>query len=222
MPPTRPKLCVTRAPVSSSRMSPDLSPADVVEERREGAELHGHGAVAGEVIADARELTQDHPVVLAALGHRDAQHLLDREREAHVVEHGRHVVEAVDVREALRPRASLAHLLEAAVQVADLHVGREDVSPDSSSTMRTVPCMAGCDGPMLSVIGSLGSSSSFSSSSTSRGSIGESQASGSSVGVARPACVWLPNAHALVGPNGAILSSVPSRKATSGWIFCAG
>ena len=30
------------------------------------------------------------------------------------------------------------------------------VSPESSSTMRTVPCIAGCDGPMLRSIGSLG------------------------------------------------------------------
>src|SRR5512143_809856 len=44
-------------------------------------------------------------------------------------------------------------------------------SPDSSSTMRTVPCIAGCDGPMLRCIGSDGSSSSPSSKSRSMGSI---------------------------------------------------
>jgi hypothetical protein len=104
----------------------DLAGPGGVEEGRERAELHRHGAVAHEVIAHARELAQDHPVVLAALRDRHAEHLLHREREAHVVEHRRDVVEAVDVREALRPRAALAHLLEAAVQVPDLHVGLRD------------------------------------------------------------------------------------------------
>src|SRR5690349_4175395 len=46
------------------------------------------------------------------------------------------------------------------------------LSPESSSTMRMVPCIAGCDGPMLSIMGSLGSSSSPSSMSRSNGSIG--------------------------------------------------
>jgi len=31
-------------------------------------------------------------------------------------------------------------------------------SPSTSSTMRTVPCMAGCEGPMFSGMGSVGRS----------------------------------------------------------------
>ena len=65
-------------------------------------------------------------VVLAALGHLDAEQLLDGQREAHVVEHRRDVVAAIDVGEDLRPGAAFAHLLEAAVQVPDLHVAALD------------------------------------------------------------------------------------------------
>ncbi len=78
------------------------------------------------MIADARKLAEGHAVPLAALGHGEAAQLLDGERVADVVQHRRDVVEPVDVREHLGPRAALAHLLEAAVQVADLHVGLHD------------------------------------------------------------------------------------------------
>src|SRR5690606_17839583 len=71
-------------------------------------------------------------------------------------------------------------------------------SPDSSITMRTVPCIAGWEGPTLSIIGSLGSSSSLSSSSRSRGSITRA-----SVSLVLAGPVRLPaEAHALVGAEG--------------------
>src|SRR4051812_19907910 len=60
--------------------------------------------------------------------------------------------------------------------------------------MRTVPCMAGCDGPMLSIIGSLGSSSWPSSMWASKGSI---RASVFAAVVVRLS----PEAHALVDPE---------------------
>ena len=91
----------------------------------------------------------------------DAEQLLDGHRVADVVDHRRDVVEAVGVREHLRVGRVLRFLLEAAVQVAELHVAVLTVSPSTVRTMRTVPCIAGCDGPMLSVIGSVGSSCSF-------------------------------------------------------------
>jgi len=139
-----------------------LARLDEPEERRERAELHRHRAGAREVVGHAGELAQDHAVPLAALGDGDLAHLLDGQRVADVVEHRRDVVQAIDVREDLGPGPALAHLLEAAVQI-----GRSArplftiVSPESSRTMRTVPCIAGCDGPMLRCIGSEGSSSSF-------------------------------------------------------------
>ena len=52
--------------------------------------------------------------------------------------------------QALRPGDVLAALLEAAVEEADLRMSTLTmVSPSSSTFMRTVPCMAGCEGPML-------------------------------------------------------------------------
>ena len=72
------------------------------------------------------ELPERHAIPLAPLGHSDAEHLLARERKAHVVQHRRDVVAAIDVGVHLRPRAALAHLLEAAVQVADLDVAIDD------------------------------------------------------------------------------------------------
>src|SRR5690349_14963202 len=48
------------------------------QERRERAQLHRAGAVAGEVVADACQLAQNHAVVLTALRHLDAEELFDR------------------------------------------------------------------------------------------------------------------------------------------------
>ena len=89
-------------------------------------------------IGDARELAQDDAVVLAAIGHRDAEHLLHREREAYVVEHRRDVVAAIDVggRLASTSRARTSSL-EAAVEVADLNKPAfMIVSPDGSEDER--------------------------------------------------------------------------------------
>ena len=109
-----------------------LARLDHPQKRGESPELHGHRAVTGQMIRHARKLAQNHPVPLTTLGHRDAQHLLARQREAHVVEHRRDVVAAIDVRENLRPGPALAHLLEATVQVTDLHV---DVFDDLSAEL---------------------------------------------------------------------------------------
>src|SRR3989475_11291570 len=68
----------------------------------------------------------DHADVLAALGDGHARQLLDREREADVVQDGRGVVQAVGVGEAVVPRPLLAQLLEAAVEVADLDLDVDD------------------------------------------------------------------------------------------------
>ena len=78
------------------------------------------------MIGDARDLAHDDADVLCAFRRLDAEQLLDREREADVVDAGRGVVEPVGVREALRPRALLEHLLEAAMKIADLDVAIGD------------------------------------------------------------------------------------------------
>src|SRR5580658_5931240 len=85
-----------------------LAGLDEPEKRRERPELHGHRPVAGQMVAQPRELAQNHPIPLAALGDGQAAKLLDRERIADVVEHRRDVVEAIDVGEDLRPGPALA------------------------------------------------------------------------------------------------------------------
>ena len=55
----------------------ELAGLDHVEEDRERAELHRGGADAREVIADPRDLAMIDADVLAALGHLDAEELLD-------------------------------------------------------------------------------------------------------------------------------------------------
>ena len=104
----------------------ELAGLDHVEEDGEGAELHGGGADAGEVVADARDLGHDHADVLAPLGDVDAEELLDGGRVAEVVDQRRHVVEPVGERDRVVPAALLAVLLERAVQIADLDVGVDD------------------------------------------------------------------------------------------------
>jgi hypothetical protein len=75
------------------------------------------------VIAHARDLAADHAQVLAPLRHLDAEELLAGEGVADVVDDRRHVVQPVGVRERLVVEAALALLLEAAVEIADLHLG---------------------------------------------------------------------------------------------------
>ena len=192
----------------------DLPRAGEVEERGEGAELHRHGAGADQVVADARQLAEDDAVVGAALGHGDAEHLLHREREADVVEHRRDVVEAVGVGEDLRPVAALAHLLEAAVQVADLHVGLADglareLEDDAHRAVHGRVRRAHVEHHRLGR---------------------ELELAFSDVEIQRfhqfsPRAVVVglaPEAHALVRAEGGSLPSVPSRNATSGWILSAG
>ena len=127
MPPMRPNECVRRAPVSSSRMSQTISRA--LTNQRNGVNAPSSIAMAP-VHVRWSLMRASSPSAMRYHWQRSGtampQQLLDRQRVADVVEHRRHVVEPVDVREDLRPRPALAHLLEAAVQVADLHVGLHD------------------------------------------------------------------------------------------------
>src|SRR5512145_2051043 len=78
------------------------------------------------MISDTREFAQNHAIILATLGDGDPQKLFAGQRVAHVVQHRRHVVAAIHVREHLSPRAALAHFLESAMQVTDLNITAED------------------------------------------------------------------------------------------------
>jgi len=99
-----------------------LARLDHVEEDREGSELHRARAEAGEMIRDARDLRDDHPHVLAALGDRDPEQFLHRHAVADVVDERGHVVEPIRVRHDAVVVDFFRHLLEGAVQVADLDI----------------------------------------------------------------------------------------------------
>ena len=102
---------------------------DHVEKDRKRSQLHGTGAHAGEVVRDPGDLRHDHPDVVAALRDRQAEELLDGHAVAHVVDERRDVVEPVGIRNDAVVVDRLRHLLEAAVEVANLHVGVDDLLP---------------------------------------------------------------------------------------------
>ena len=81
--------------------------------------------------------------------------LFNRERKTHVVQQRRYIVQTG--RYAGRPAyGSPPRLLfKAAVQIADWTSESLTVSPSMVRIGRTVPWVAGCDGPMLIVIGSV-------------------------------------------------------------------
>ncbi len=75
---------------------------------------------------NSERIVRDQP---AAVRDLDAQHLLDRPHVADAVDHGRHVVQPVAVRNDLVPVVGLRHLLEAAMEVADHRLGADDPLP---------------------------------------------------------------------------------------------
>ena len=78
------------------------------------------------MVGDARNLAHDDAQILRALRNLDAEQLLDRQREADIVDAGRGVIEPVGVGEALGPGALLAHFFERAMEIADLDVAIGD------------------------------------------------------------------------------------------------
>ena len=103
-----------------------LALAERVDERREGADVHGHRADRDEVAGDAAQLAGDGAEALGPRRHLELEQLLDRHRVALVGEHRRHVVDAVGVGHEARVADQLADLLDRAVQVADVGDGLAD------------------------------------------------------------------------------------------------
>ena len=100
----------------------ELAGLDHVEEDGEGAQLHGGGAHAGQVVADPRDLAHDHADVLAPLRDIDAEELFHGRGVGEVVDEGRDVVEPVREGDGVVVGPRLAVLLEGAVEVPDLDV----------------------------------------------------------------------------------------------------
>ena len=99
-----------------------LAEVERVQERGERPQVERRGPGAEQVVADPRQLADDHPDVLAARRQLDVQQLLDRVVPGHLVHRRADVVLAVDDRDVLVEVQVLAELLEPRVQVAD--VGR--------------------------------------------------------------------------------------------------
>ena len=100
--------------------------ADAVEHRREGADVHRHGADRDEVAGDAAELAAHRAEVLGAQRDLELEQPLAGDRVALVGEHRGDVVDAVGVGHEARVADDLADLLDAAVQVADVGDGGAD------------------------------------------------------------------------------------------------
>ena len=76
---------------------------------------------------NAEQLAQHDADDLDAVRHLDAGELFDREHVRQVVHHAAEVIDAVGVRDVGVPRLALAHLLGAAVVVADVRNRVDDL-----------------------------------------------------------------------------------------------
>ncbi len=103
-----------------------LAVAEAVEEGRQGAHVHAEAGEEEQVRVDALQLVHDGADVLHALRDLDAQTLLDAHAEGVAVLRGPEVVEAVGQRQRLGVGQALAHLLDAAVDVAAVDVELAD------------------------------------------------------------------------------------------------
>jgi GNAT superfamily N-acetyltransferase len=101
--------------------------------RQHGAEVVEVGTDIHDVVHDPRQLGEDEADHLGARRRLDPKHLLHGERVADAVHHRRAIVQPIGVGDHLVPGVALRHFLEAAVEVADLHLGPGDhfpVEPD--------------------------------------------------------------------------------------------
>ena len=103
-----------------------LPQVEGVQERGERPQVERRGAGAEQVIADPRQLGDDHANVLAPRRQLDAQQLLDRVVPRHLVHRRADVVLAVDDRDVLVELEVFAQLLEPGVQVADVRRRLDD------------------------------------------------------------------------------------------------
>ncbi len=109
---------------------PEILPGlDHVEKHGEGPQLHGARPHASEMVRDPGNLRENDPHVVAALRNRDPKELLHSHAVAHVVDERGDVVEPVGVRDDAVVVDRFRHLLEAAVEIADLHFGLLDSLP---------------------------------------------------------------------------------------------
>src|SRR5713101_6384224 len=120
-----------------------------VEADRDSAGLSGGHAQARHMVGNPRDLTHDHADVLTAVRHLEFEELFSRQSKSNVVDQWRGVIEPVGVRYHMVPGALLAHLLEAAVQVADLYLAIKDLFAVELEVELDSPVGRGVRGPHL-------------------------------------------------------------------------
>ena len=103
-----------------------LSQVERVEKRGEGPQVERGGAGAEQVIADPRQLGDDHANVLAARRQLDIQQLFDGMVPGHLVHRRADVVLAVDDRHVLVEVEVFAQFLEPGMEIADVGRGLDD------------------------------------------------------------------------------------------------
>ena len=96
------------------------------EERRHGADIERERRDVQQVIENAADLGIEHADVLAALGHLEAEQLLDAKREGVLLVHRRDIVEPVEIGHRLQVGLVLDQLLGAAMQEPDMRIGALD------------------------------------------------------------------------------------------------
>ena len=96
------------------------------ERRRQRAHIHRLGGDIEEMVEDAADLGIEHADILAALGHFQAQQLLDRQAEGVLLVHRRDIVEPVEIGDRLQIGLVLDQLLGAAMEQADMRIDARD------------------------------------------------------------------------------------------------
>ena len=104
-----------------------LAVGEHVEDRRHRAQVLGEGAVPDQMAGDAEQLRHHDADDLGAVGNLDAGQLLHRQHVGQVVHHAAQVVDAIGVGDVRVPGLPLGHLLGAAVVVADVRHGVDDL-----------------------------------------------------------------------------------------------
>ncbi len=103
-----------------------------------------------QVAVEPRQLRQHHPHPLRLRRNLQPQQLFHRQAVAQVVRERRQVIHAVGQRHALLVRLDFEFLLDAGVQISRCPAAHlTTVSPSSSSSSRSTPCVDGCCGPMF-------------------------------------------------------------------------
>jgi len=131
----------------------------VLEQQQKGRERADVDAVRadGDLMAgDALQLRHDDADVVDALGHLDLQELLGGDDVGEFVAHRRHIIHAVNVRyDLLVVRHLFRVFSKQRWRYPRCGITSTTISPSTTSSSLSTPCVDGCCGPMLRIISSV-------------------------------------------------------------------